>query len=205
MIEAKELVKKYGNFTAADNLSLTLDRSECVVLLGSNGSGKSTLIKMLAMVIKPTSGEITVDNQKGKKARTRIAYCPQDIVLFEELTVKENLFAWSSLKGKESVQRADYLISELDMNSFVKKRVDRLSGGQSSRVNLAVALMGKYDYILLDEPLAGIDEYGAECISSLLKKEKDNGCGLLLTEHNPKVLLPLTDRVLKLDGGHFTD
>ena len=148
MIEAKELVKKYGNFTAADNLSLTLDKSECVVLLGSNGSGKSTLIKMLAMVIKPTSGEITVDNQKGKKARTKIAYCPQDIVLFEELTVKENLFAWSSLKGKESVKRADYLISELDMNSFVKKRVDRLSGGQRRRVNLAVALMGKYDYIL---------------------------------------------------------
>jgi len=203
MIEAKGLVKKYGKYVAVDNLSLNLDLGESVVLLGANGSGKSTLMGMLAMVLKPTEGEILIDGQKGEKAKSKIAYAPQNIVLFEELTVTENLYAWSSLKGKENVERADYLISELDMGSFKKKRVDRLSGGQRRRVNIAVAMMGNYDYLLLDEPLAGIDETGGECLETLLRKEKENGRGILLTEHNPTILLPLMDRQLKLDGGHF--
>lgn len=203
MIEAKGLVKKYGKYVAVDNLSFNLGLGESVVLLGANGSGKSTLMGMLAMVLKPTEGEVLIDGQKGKKAKSKIAYAPQNIVLFEELTVTENLYAWSSLKGKENVDRADYLISELDMGSFKKKRVDRLSGGQRRRVNIAVAMMGNYDYLFLDEPLAGIDEYGGECIESLLRKEKESGRGILLTEHNPTILLPLMDRQLKLDGGHF--
>ncbi len=91
------------------------------------------------------------------------------------------------------------------MNEFKKKRVDRLSGGQRRRVNIAVAMMGNYDYLFLDEPLAGIDEHGAECIESLLRKEKEKGRGILLTEHNPTILLPLMDRQLKLDGGHFVE
>ena len=205
MIEAKGLVKKYGKFVAVDNLSMTLDVGESVVLLGANGSGKSTLMSMLALVLKPTEGEVLIDGQKGKKAKSKIAYAPQNIVLFEELTVTENLYAWSSLKGKENVERAEYLISELDMGSFKKKRVDRLSGGQRRRVNIAVAMMGNYDYLFLDEPLAGIDERGAECIEAILRKEKDSGRGILLTEHNPTILLPLMDRQLKLDGGHFKE
>ena len=204
MIEAKGLVKKYGKFVAVDNLSMTLDVGESVVLLGANGSGKSTLMSMLALVLKPTEGEVIIDGQKGKKAKSKIAYAPQNIVLFEELTVTENLYAWSSLKGKENVERAEYLISELDMGSFKKKRVDRLSGGQR-RVNIAVAMMGNYDYLFLDEPLAGIDERGAECIEAILRKEKESGRGILLTEHNPTILLPLMDRQLKLDGGHFKE
>ena len=97
------------------------------------------------------------------------------------------------------------MISELDMGSFKKKRVDRLSGGQRRRVNIAVAMMGNYDYLFLDEPLAGIDERGAECIEAILRKEKESGRGILLTEHNPTILLPLMDRQLKLDGGHFKE
>lgn len=205
MIEAKGLVKKYGKYVAVDNLSMNLNLGESVVLLGANGSGKSTLMGMLAMVLKPTEGEVLIDGQKGKKAKSKIAYAPQNIVLFEELTVTENLFAWSSLKGKENVERAEYLISVLDMESFKKKRVDRLSGGQRRRVNIAVAMMGNYDYLLLDEPLAGIDENGGECIESLLRKEKESGRGILLTEHNPTILLPLMDRTIKLDGGHFIE
>ena len=205
MTEARNLVKKYGSFTAVDHLSLTLNPGESVVLMGANGSGKSTLMGMLAGVIKPDEGEVLVDGQKGKKARGKIAYAPQDIVLFEELTTTENLFAWSSLKGKENVERAEYLISELKMDAFKKKRVDRLSGGQRRRVNLAVALMGNYGYLLLDEPLAGIDDAGAQAIENLLKKEKEKGCAILLTEHNPTILLPIMDRRIKMDGGHFIE
>ncbi len=204
MIEAKGLVKRYGSYTAVDDASLSLEKGEVVALLGSNGSGKSTLLSMLAMVLKPDSGEVTVDGLKGKQAKEKVAYVPQEIVLFEELTVMENLYAWSSLKGKENTERADYLVNELEMTDFKRKRVDRLSGGQRRRVNLAVALMGKYDYLLLDEPLAGIDAHGGECIEHLLKKEKEKGCSMILTEHNPTILLPLTDRSLRIERGHLT-
>ncbi|ETP73716.1 ABC-type multidrug transport system, ATPase component [Lachnospiraceae bacterium JC7] len=203
MIEAKGLVKRYGKYTAVDNASLTLEKGEIVALLGANGSGKSTLLGMLAMVLKPDEGEVIVDGLKGKPAKSKIAYVPQDIVLFEELTVLENLYSWSSLKGKENIERAEYLINELEMTDFKRKRVDRLSGGQRRRVNLAVALMGKYDYLLLDEPLAGIDAHGGECIEHLLRAEKEKGCSMIVTEHNPTVLLPLTDRFLRIEGGHF--
>ena len=204
MIEAKGLVKRYGRYTAVDNASLSLEKGEIIALLGSNGSGKSTLLSMLAMILKPDSGEVTVDGLKGKQAKEKIAYVPQEIVLFEELTVLENLYAWSSLKGKENTERAEYLINELEMTDFKRKRVDRLSGGQRRRVNLAVALMGKYDYLLLDEPLAGIDAHGGECIEQLLRKEKDKGCAMIVTEHNLTILLPLTDRSLRIERGHLT-
>jgi len=203
MIEAKELVKKYGSFVAVNHLSLSLNTSETVVLLGPNGSGKSTLLGMLSLTSKPDEGTVTVDGLSGKNAKKKIAYAPQEIVLFEELTTIENLLSWSSLKGKAAKERAEYLISELDMENFRKKRVDRLSGGQRRRVNLAVALMGDYDYILMDEPLAGIDEHGGKCIKHLLETEKEKGRGILFSEHNPTILLPLMDRKLTIDGGCF--
>ena len=203
MIEARNLVKKYGSFIAVNHLSLSLSTGETVVLLGPNGSGKSTLLGMLSLTSKPDEGEVTVDGLSGKNAKKKIAFAPQEIVLFEELTTMENLLSWSTLKGKEAKERAEYLISELDMDSFIKKRVDRLSGGQRRRVNLAVALMGNYDYILMDEPLAGIDDYGGKCIKNLLETEKEKGRGILFTEHNPTILLPLMDRKLTIDGGCF--
>ena len=203
MIEARNLVKKYGSFIAVNHLSLSLGTGETVVLLGPNGSGKSTLLGMLSLTSKPDEGEVTVDGLSGKNAKKKIAFAPQEIVLFEELTTMENLLSWSTLKGKEAKERAEYLISELDMDSFKKKRVDRLSGGQRRRVNLAVALMGNYDYILMDEPLAGIDDYGGKCIKNLLETEKEKGRGILFTEHNPTILLPLMDRKLTIDGGCF--
>ncbi len=203
MIEARNLVKKYGSFIAVNHLSLSLSTGETVVLLGPNGSGKSTLLGMLSLTSKPDEGEVTVDGLSGKNAKKKIAFAPQEIVLFEELTTMENLLSWSTLKGKEAKERAEYLITELDMDSFKKKRVDRLSGGQRRRVNLAVALMGNYDYILMDEPLAGIDDYGGKCIKNLLETEKEKGRGILFTEHNPTILLPLMDRKLTIDGGCF--
>ena len=204
MIEAKGLVKRYGKFAAVEGASLSLEKGETVALLGSNGSGKSTLLAMLAMILKPDFGEVTVDGLKGKKAKEKVAYVPQEIVLFKELTVMENLFAWSSLNGKENTERAEYLVNELEMADFKRKRVDRLSGGQRRRVNLAVSLMGQYEYLLLDEPLAGIDAHGGECIEQLLRKEKEKGCAMIITEHNPTILLPLTDRSLRIERGHLT-
>ena len=203
MIEAKGLVKRYGNYTAVDNVSLSLEKGETIALLGANGSGKSTLLSMLAMILKPDEGEVKVEGMAGKQAKEKIAYVPQEIVLFEELTVMENLYAWSSLKGKEMSERAGYLVSELEMNDFKRKRVDRLSGGQRRRVNLAAAMMGKYDYLLLDEPLAGIDAHGGECIEHLLRTEKEKGCSMIVTEHNPTIILPLTDRSLRIERGRI--
>lgn len=203
MLEANGLMKQYGKSEVLEGLSLTLNPGEGVALLGQNGSGKTTLLKILAGVLEPDAGEVTVDGLTGKEAKERVSYAPQDIVLFEELTVTENLYSWSSLKGEENAARAEYLIRALQMEAFRKKRVDRLSGGQRRRVNLAVALMGSYSYLLLDEPLAGVDAQGGECIAALLREEKEKGTAMIISEHNPTILMPLMDRALRLDGGHF--
>ena len=201
MLEAEGLMKKYGKYAVLENVSLSLNPGEGIALLVENGSGKSTLLKILSGILAPDAGEVRIDGLSGKQAKEKIAYVPQDIVLFEELTVTENLYAWSSLRGRENTDRAEYLISELQMESFCKKRIDRLSGGQRRRVNLAAALMGNYSYMMLDEPLAGIDEQGLKCVAKLLKDEKEKGTAMIITEHNPTILLPLMDRTLRFDGG----
>ena len=203
MLQANNLEKRYGNYTALTQANIEVAPGEAILLLGPNGSGQSTLLSILATIIKPDAGEVTIDGLSGKRARKKIAYAPQDIVLFEELTVMENLYAWSSLKGTDNVNRAKELVEALAMGPFAKKRADRLSGGQRRRVNLAVAMMGTYEYLLLDEPLAGIDEEGAQCIEALLKQEREKGRGMIIAEHNPKVLLSFMDRTIKLEMGHI--
>ncbi len=201
MLAAKDLSKKYGDFAAVSHLSLSLGEGETVILAGPNGSGKSTLLSMMAFALKPDEGSIDVDGLPPKEARRRIAYAPQEITLFEELTTIENLKAWSSLPKGESNGRAEELIDALGMGQFRKKRVEKLSGGQRRRVNLAAALMCHPQYILLDEPLAGIDSEGAERILALLKSEKEKGIAILITEHQMKDLITFADRMITLSGG----
>ncbi|MCR5221245.1 MAG: ABC transporter ATP-binding protein [Lachnospiraceae bacterium] len=203
MLQGINLEKKYGNFTALTQVSIEVAPGEAVLLLGRNGSGKSTLLSILATIVKPDAGQVMIDGMRGKSARRKIAYAPQDIVLFEELTVMENLYAWSSLKGAENVRRAKELVESLSMEEIAGKRVDRLSGGQRRRVNLAVALMGTYEYLLLDEPMAGIDEDGTGCIGALLKHERELGRGMIVAEHDPEGLLPYMDRTIKLEMGQI--
>ena len=203
MLSARGLSKKYGDFTAVFPVSLDLREGETVILAGPNGSGKSTLLSMMAFALKPDEGQVDADGLPPKEARKRIAYAPQEITLFEELSTIENLKAWSSLSKAESIARAEELIEALDMEQFRKKRVGKLSGGQRRRVNLAAALMCHPQYILLDEPLAGIDPDGSEKILALLRKEREKGAALLVTEHVMRDLITFADRMITLSGGRI--
>ena len=202
MLKVESVSKSYKDKMVLDSISLELSKGEIVVLIGPNGSGKSTLLSIMAFSLKPDSGKVSVDEMDMKASKKLIAYAPQTVTLFEELSVTDNLLAWSSFKGsdsrKRSKEKAQSLIEELGMSDFRRKRIDKLSGGQKRRVNLAVTLMSDYDYLLLDEPFAGIDSAGEGLIKNLILSEKKNGKGIIIAEHNKEIISQLADRTINL-------
>ena len=202
MLRVDSVSKSYKDKVVLESVSLGLDKGEIVVLMGPNGSGKSTLLSIMSFSLKPDSGKVSVDELDMKASKKLIAYAPQTVTLFEELSVMDNLLAWSSFKGRDSRNRskekARSLVEELGMSDFRRKRIDKLSGGQKRRVNLAVTLMSDYDYLLLDEPFAGIDSAGEELIKNLILSEKKNGKGIIIAEHNKENISQLADRTINL-------
>ena len=203
MLEGKNLEKRYGNFTALSGVDLSVSPGEIVALLGPNGSGKSTLISLLSMCLKPDGGEVIVDGLTGKEAKKLLSFVPQDVVLFEELSVIDNLKCFSSLKGAEAADRIEELSRTLLLTDFMKKRVDKLSGGQRRRVNIAVAMMCYPKYLLLDEPFAGVDEKSGDCLIEYLLQLKNAGMGMVISEHDKERIASLADRVITLEKGHM--
>ena len=203
MLKVVDVTKCYGKETVLENLSLELGKGEVVALLGPNGSGKSTLLSIMALSLKPDSGKVDVDGLALSDARKIIAYAPQVITLFEELNTRENLYAWSGLRGNPMKERAEELVTILGMENFLKRRVSKLSGGQRRRVNLAVSLMSPADYIVLDEPLAGVDSEGIDRIIDLISEERKKGRGIIISEHNSEVVSGFADKVIHLDKGRL--
>ena len=203
MLEGKNLEKRYGNFTALSGVDLSVSPGEIVALLGPNGSGKSTLISLLSMCLKPDGGEVTVDGERGREAKKLLSFVPQDVVLFEELSVIDNLKCFSSIKGAQAAERIKELSRTLLLTDFMKKRVDKLSGGQRRRVNIAVAMMCYPKYLLLDEPFAGVDEKSGDCLIEYLLQLKNAGMGMVISEHDKERIASLADRVIMLEKGHM--
>lgn len=216
MLICNEVSKTYGKYQALQKLSLQIKQGECLALFGANGSGKSTLLSILSGSAMPDTGEVYLTQENDKEdvpsdsaeqklnIRThakKVAYVPQNIVLFEELTVWENLLAWSDKALRQSKDQAEWLCNCLEMNSFRKKRVDRLSGGQRRRVNIAVSLMNDFDYILLDEPLSGMDTIGESILKDLLAHYKQQMKGIVIAEHHISYVLPFSDHVMELKEG----
>ena len=203
MLQGTELAKKYGDVYALKNANVEVAPGEALVLLGPNGSGKSTLISLLSMCKKADEGTVNVDGLTGKNARKLLAYVPQEIVLFEELSAIDNMKCFSSLKGAEAVQKIAELTEALSLSGFIKKRVDKLSGGQRRRVNIAVAMMCNPKYLLLDEPFAGVDEESGECLKAYLERIKQTGIGIVISEHDKERVRSFSNRVVTLEKGHI--
>ncbi len=201
MLQGKNLTKSYNGKEVLSDVTLSVNSGEAIALLGPNGSGKSTFLSMLSLAMHPDKGMVIVDGKEGKEAKKQIAYVPQEIVLFEELTVEENLKCWSSLNGMETKKKLEELITILSMQQFRKKRVDRLSGGQRRRVNIAVSMMSEPNYILLDEPFAGVDRETTEDLLRYLAQEKAAGKGIVISAHERETVHLLADRVLLLSEG----
>ena len=204
-IKAEGLSKKYGGVSALDKVSLSLERGEVLGLFGLNGSGKSTLMDILALAARPDEGKIYFDGAevlyKTAQVRRRIGYVPQEIALFEELTVRENLLCWSGLPGKKAKERAAETVHKLNLTDFCNKKVSALSGGMKRRVNLAVALLGQPELLVLDEPFAGVDADNTDWIEARLREMADSGVAQIISGHSPDQIMPLIDRILVLSHG----
>ena len=207
ILRAEGISRRYGVVNALCDVSFSLNRGEVLGLFGQNGSGKSTLLDIIALAAKPDSGKIVFDGlEVGANltaVRRRIGYVPQEIALFEELTVCENLLCWSRLPGKKAKERAREVSEALNLSDISRKKVAELSGGMKRRVNLAVALLGEPELIILDEPFAGVDTDNTDGIEKRLRELADRGTAQIVSGHSPEQMLPLIDKVLVLSHGEI--
>jgi ABC-type multidrug transport system ATPase subunit len=208
MIQVKNLTKRFGEFTAVDNVSFSVQKGETLALLGPNGSGKSTILKCLAGLTIPTSGEVRFDGEKGllsnEDARRQISYLPQRIDFHRCLTAGEVLEFYCHLRQMPLSRIEDVLHrSEFDFNGFSKKRISDLSGGMVQRLGLAVACLPDSPVLLLDEPTVSLDPKGAVTFRRFLKQLKQQGKTVVFTSHMLADVGELADRVAILVDGRL--
>ena len=209
-LSAKKLCKKYGDFWAVREADLEVNKGEIVGLLGPNGAGKTTTFYMITGMIKPTQGSIFLDEsditKKAMYQRSRygIGYLPQDESIFRKLSVEDNLrlvLEMSQLSKAEQQHKIDELLSDLSINHIRSSFGGNLSGGERRRVEIARTLALDPDFILLDEPFAGVDPIAVEDIQSIVSSLKEKDIGVLITDHNVRETLSITDRSYLLFDG----
>ena len=209
-LSAKKLCKKYGDFWAVREADLEVNKGEIVGLLGPNGAGKTTTFYMITGMIKPTQGSIFLDEsnitKKAMYQRSRygIGYLSQDESIFRKLSVEDNLrlvLEMSQLSKAEQQHKIDELLSDLSINHIRSSFGGNLSGGERRRVEIARTLALDPDFILLDEPFAGVDPIAVEDIQSIVSSLKEKNIGVLITDHNVRETLSITDRSYLLFDG----
>lgn len=210
VLRASNLVKRYGRRNVVDGVSLDLSPGEIVGLLGANGAGKTTTFSMLVGLVKPTSGRIVFNEldisrwAMYRRARAGIAYLAQEPSVFRDLTARENLLAvleFKKMKRSERNAKADVLLQEFDLGRVADSRASALSGGERRRVEIARALAIEPRVFMLDEPFAGIDPIALADLQRLVVGLKKRGIGVLITDHNVRETLRITDRAYILSDG----
>ncbi|MBA7664233.1 Lipopolysaccharide export system ATP-binding protein LptB [subsurface metagenome] len=203
ILRTERLVKNYRGKTVVNKLSLEVNQQEVVGLLGPNGAGKTTTFYMIVGVIQPEEGNIYFDDQKitffpmFKRARLGISYLPQEASIFRKLTVEENILAileMLPLTKKERREKVESLLCELKIEKLAKQRAYTLSGGERRRTEVARALVTDPAFILLDEPFTGIDPIVRQDIQNVIQQLRSRGIGVLITDHNVRETLEITDR-----------
>lgn len=205
-----KLVKKYRQRTVVNMVSLELDQGEIVGLLGPNGAGKTTTFYMIVGLIKPDSGNIYLENRVittdpvYKRAQNGIGYLSQEASVFRQMTVEDNIYSileMTRLPKDEQHERAESLIEEFGLNKIRRNKGVQLSGGERRRTEIARALVLKPNFILLDEPFAGVDPIAVEDIQGIVRSLKEKNIGVLITDHNVHETLSITDRAYLLFEG----
>ena len=211
-IEAKNLVKIYGDRSVVNDISFYMDKGEVVCLLGPNGAGKTTTFYMIVGLVKPNSGCVFVDNKEitdwpmNLRAKAGIGYLPQENSIFRKLTVEDNIQLVLEMNDKltvnEKKMKLEELLTEFGVQKLRKYTAIALSGGERRRVEIARALAASPDFMLLDEPFAGIDPIAiGEIKDNIRKISEEKGLGVLITDHNPKATLSITDRAYVIFDG----
>lgn len=209
-LEVFNIGKKYKKRPVLHNVSLNVRRGEAVGLLGPNGAGKTTCFYCVTGLITPDYGEVRIDGKDitrlpmYKRARLGIGYLPQEASIFRTLSVEDNVKAILEMVVEDESQRENMLESLLNEFSIAHLRKSpalALSGGERRRLEIARALASQPNYILLDEPLAGIDPIAVGEIRKLVSQLKHRGLGVLITDHNVRETLDITDRAYILHSG----
>ena len=211
-IEAKNLVKIYGDRSVVNDVSFYMDKGEVVCLLGPNGAGKTTTFYMIVGLVKPNSGTVLIDNKDitdlpmNLRAKAGIGYLPQENSIFRKLTVEDNLQLVLEMNDKLTVNeknaKLEELLNEFGIEKLRKYPAVALSGGERRRAEIARALAASPDFMLLDEPFAGIDPMAIGDIKENIRKiSEEKGLGVLITDHNPKATLSITDRAYVIFDG----
>ena len=210
VLEVFNIGKKYKNRPVLRNVSLKVHRGEAVGLLGPNGAGKTTCFYCVMGLITPDYGDVHINGQDitdlpmYKRAKMGIGYLPQEASIFRSLSVEDNIKAILELVIDSEDKRENMLeelLNEFSIAHLRKSPAMALSGGERRRLEIARALASQPDFILLDEPLAGIDPIAVNEIRNLVSQLKHRGLGVLITDHNVRETLDITDRAYILHGG----
>ncbi len=214
ILKAENLVKKYKQRTVVNNVSFEVSQGEIVGLLGPNGAGKTTSFYMIVGLIKPNEGTILLDglditkDPMFRRAQKGIGYLAQEASVFRKLTVEDNIMAileMTKLTKEERLEKLEELINEFSLHKVRKNRGDLLSGGERRRTEIARALAANPNFILLDEPFAGVDPIAVEEIQTIVAKLKKKNIGILITDHNVQETLSITDRAYLLFEGKILE
>lgn len=204
-------MKMYGSRTVVKSISLQVEQGEIIGLLGPNGAGKTTSFYMIVGMIKPNEGKIFLDDMEitkdsmYKRAQKGIGYLAQEASVFRKLSVEDNIMSileFTDLSKADQKQKLEDLIEEFSLGHVRKNRGDLLSGGERRRTEIARALASDPNFILLDEPFAGVDPIAVEDIQSIVAHLKDRNIGILITDHDVQATLAITDKTyLMFEGG----
>lgn len=213
MIKTKDLVKSYNGRTVVNKISLEMHKNEIVGLLGPNGAGKTTTFYMIIGLVKPDNGLVTLDDKNitklpmYKRARQGLGYLPQESSIFKKLTVEENIYIlWEILNNvpKDKYDaKLSKLLKEMGLTQLRYSKGVELSGGEKRRVEIVRALATDPSFILLDEPFAGIDPIAVAEIQDIIISLKEKNLGVIITDHNVRETLSITDRAYLIHKGEL--
>lgn len=212
LLETKGLVKEYANRRVVDGLNISVGRSEIVGLLGPNGAGKTTTFYMAVGIVQPTRGQVLFDSDDitkkpiHQRAKLGMGYLAQESSIFRKLTVEENIMAileTLEIGPRERKKRLQSLLEELNIGHLAKSKAYTLSGGERRRLEITRALVTNPSFLLLDEPFSGIDPIVVAEAQDIIKELKARGLGILLTDHNVRETLSITDRAYLIADGRI--
>ena len=210
LLTTDKLVKEYRHRRVVNGVSINVAAGEIVGLLGPNGAGKTTTFNMVVGVVKPDSGEVRFLQKPitrfamHKRARLGIGYLTQEPSIFRKLTVEQNILAileTCRMKRRERAVRLKYLLDELDLSRLARSMAYTLSGGEKRRLEITRALVTSPKLLLLDEPFSGIDPIAVYEVQKIVRRLKERGLGILITDHNVRETLKLVDRAYLIHKG----
>jgi lipopolysaccharide export system ATP-binding protein len=212
ILQAEQIEKIYGKRKVVNGVSLAVEQGKIIGLLGPNGAGKTTSFYMITGIIRPNAGQILLDGKEitrfpmYKRARAGIAYLPQEASIFRKMTVRENLESVLEVLGhrrKERRKIADRLMEEFNITHIANNYGYNLSGGERRRTEIARTLTNNPRFILFDEPFAGVDPIAVEDIQRIIRSLKDRNIGILITDHNVRETLTVTDYTYMMFEGRI--